>query len=164
MTRRADTGSPAGHGLEGYIVTGLSPLIQESSMLFHLLGILAAAVVMFVLGGVWYSPMLFANAWARESGTPNEHNPDPKVQARFFLILLALLMLAAAVLDCIISSWAPGPGLGHGLAVGFIGGALAAAVIGMDTLFERKRIKLFLINAGYYLLSFCVAGVILALF
>lgn len=133
-------------------------------MLSHLLAILASAVVMFALGGLWYSPILFANAWARESGTPNEHNPDPKAQARFFVILLVLLMLAAAVLDCIITSWAPGPGLGHGLAVGVIGGSLAAAVIGMDTLFERKRFALFLINAGYYMLSFCVAGVILALF
>ncbi len=133
-------------------------------MLSHLLAILASAVVMFALGGLWYSPILFANTWARESGTPNEHNPDPKAQARFFVILLVLLMLAAAVLDCIITSWAPGPGLGHGLAVGVIGGSLAAAVIGMDTLFERKRFALFLINAGYYMLSFCVAGVILALF
>lgn len=132
-------------------------------MLSHLLAIVVSAVVMFGIGGLWYSPLLFANAWARESGTPNEHNPDPKAQLRFFIILLVLLMAAAAVLDCIMSSWAPGPGIGHGLAVGVIGGTLAAAVIGMDTLFERKRIQLFLINAGYYLLSFCVAGVILAL-
>lgn len=132
-------------------------------MLSHLFAIVVSAVAMFALGGLWYSPLLFANAWARESGTPNEHNPDPKAQARFFLILLALLMLAAAVLDCIITSWAPGPGLGHGLAVGFIGGMLAVAVIGMDTLFERKSLKLFFINGGYYLIGFCAAGVILAL-
>ena len=132
-------------------------------MLSHLFAIVVSAVAMFALGGLWYSPLLFANAWARESGTPNEHNPDPKAQARFFLILLALLMLAAAVLDCIITSWAPGPGLGHGLAVGFIGGALATAVIGMDTLFERKSLRLFFINSGYYLIGFCAAGVILAL-
>lgn len=132
-------------------------------MLSHLFAIVVSAVVMFAFGGLWYSPVLFANAWARESGTPNEHNPDPKAQARFFAILLALLMLAAAVLDCIMSSWAPGPGLGHGLAVGFLGGTFAAAVIGMDTLFERKRFTLFCINAGYYLLGFSAVGVILAL-
>jgi len=132
-------------------------------MLSHLLAIAVSAVVMFAIGGLWYSPLLFANAWARESGTPNEHNPDPKAQMRFFAILLVLLMAAAAVLDCLMSSWAPGPGIGHGLAVGLIGGTLTAAVIGMDTLFERKSLKLFLINAGYYLLSFCAAGLILAL-
>ena len=133
-------------------------------MTLQFLGILASAVIMFVLGGVWYSPMLFANAWARESGTPNEHNTDPKVQARFFIILLALLLLAAGVLDCVLTNWAPGRGLSHGLAVGFIGGMLATSVIGMDTLFERKSLKLFLINAGYYTVAFSMAGVILALF
>lgn len=130
----------------------------------HVLGIILCAIFGFMLGGLWYSPLLFANAWARESGTPNEHNPDPKAQIRFFAILLALLMLAAAVLDCIITSWAPGRGLTHGLAVGFIGSMLSIAVVGMDTLFERKSITLFLINSGYYLLTFCCMGVILALF
>ena len=130
----------------------------------HVLGIILCAIFGFMLGGLWYSPMLFANAWARESGTPNEHNPDPKAQIRFFAILLVLLMLAAAALDCIITSWAPGRGLTHGLAVGFIGSMLAVAVVGMDTLFERKSITLFLINSGYYLLTFCCMGVILALF
>jgi hypothetical protein len=133
-------------------------------MTLQYLGIFVSAFVMFVLGGVWYSPMLFANAWARESGTPNEHTTDPKAQARFFLILLVLLLVAAAVLDCVLTSWAPGRGLTHGLSVGFIGGILAASVVGMDTLFERKSLKLFLINAGYYLISFSITGVILALF
>lgn len=132
-------------------------------MLSHLFAIVVSAVVMFALGGFWYSPMLFGHVWARESGTPEEHNPDRRAQTRFFLILLALLMLAAGVLDCIIASWAPGPGLGHGLAVGIIGGALATAVIGMDTLFERKSLTLFFINSGYYLIGFCATGVILAL-
>jgi Protein of unknown function (DUF1761) len=133
-------------------------------MSLQYLGIFVSAFVMFVLGGMWYSPMLFANAWARESGTPNEHNSDPKVQARFFLILLALLLVAAAVLDCVLTSWAPGRGLSHGFSVGFIGGILAASVVGMDTLFERKSLRLFLINAGYYLIAFSITGVILALF
>ena len=133
-------------------------------MLFHLIGILVSAVVMFALGGTWYSPMLFANAWARESGTPNEHNTDPKAQMRFFLILLLLLGLASAVLDYVISNWGPGQGLTHGLAVGCSGGLLATAVVGMDTLFERKSLKLFLINAGYYFIAFSISGVILSLF
>lgn len=133
-------------------------------MTLQLIGIFVSAFVMFVLGGLWYSPMLFANAWARESGTPNEHNTDPKVQARFFIILLVLLLFAAAVLDCVLTSWAPGRGLSHGLAVGFIGGMLAVSVIGMDTLFERKSLKLFLINAGYYLIAFSLTGLILSFF
>src|SRR5689334_14204054 len=102
MTRPAGPGSPRRTSVRrnGYIVTALEPLIQGASMLSHLLAIAVSAVVMFAIGGLWYSPLLFANAWARESGTPNEHNPDPKAQMRFFAILLVLLMGAAAVLDC----------------------------------------------------------------
>lgn len=133
-------------------------------MVLNLLGILLSAFLMFVLGGLWYSPMLFAKAWSRESGTPEEHSTDPKAHLRFFVILFLLLCVAAAVIDCVLVDWAPGRGFMHGLSVGFIGGVLAAAVIGMDTLFERKRVTLFLINAGYYLIAFTLTGVILVFF
>lgn len=132
-------------------------------MTSHLLGIVVAAVAAFMFGALWYSPMVFANVWARESGTPTEHNTDPKVQARFMGILLALLLVSAAVLDCILTAWAPGQGLTHGLSVGFLGGVLAATVVGMDTLFERKSLKLFFINSGYYLISFVVMGFLVSL-
>lgn len=133
-------------------------------MVLNLIGILVAAFLMFVLGGLWYSPMLFAKTWARESGTPEEHNTDPKANLRFFAILFLLLALAAAAIDCVLMDWAPGRGFTHGLSVGFIAGVLAAAVIGMDTLFERKRLTLFLINAGYYLIAFTLTGVVLVFF
>jgi hypothetical protein len=34
----------------------------------------------------------------------------------------------------------------------------------MNTLFERKSFRLFLMNSGYYLVGFCVIGIILTLF
>ncbi|HEV2212731.1 MAG TPA: DUF1761 domain-containing protein [Gammaproteobacteria bacterium] len=132
-------------------------------MTSHLLGIVVAAVAAFMFGALWYSPMLFGHVWARESGTPEEHNPSRKAQARFMAILLALLLVSAAVLDCVLTDWAPGQGLTHGLSVGFLGGVLAATVVGMDTLFERKSLRLFFINSAYYLFSFIVMGFLLSL-
>ena len=32
------------------------------------LAVIAAALSNFLLGGLWYSPMLFGNAWAKENG------------------------------------------------------------------------------------------------
>ncbi len=129
----------------------------------QIIGIMVAAVVMFILGGIWYSPMLFAQAWSRETGI-TEHKPTPKSMLRFSAVLLVLLLLSAAILACILTSWLPGHNWRHGLAVGFLGGVLATAVAGMNTLFERKSVKLFLINAGYYLIGFCIMGLILPLF
>jgi hypothetical protein len=127
-----------------------------------IIGILVAAVVMFVIGGVWYSPMLFAHAWSRETGI-TEHKPTAKSMLRFAAVLLVFLLVGAAVLDCILASWEPGRDWQHGLVVGFLGGLLATTIVGMNTLFERKSIKLMLINCGYYLIGFCFMGVIVAL-
>lgn len=125
----------------------------------HILGIVLAAAAGFILGGFWYSPIAFGHVWARESGTPETHNPDPKAQVRFFVILLVLLALVAAVLAYALS-WRSTAGALAGLETGAVTALLAIAVVGMDTLFERKRLTLFLINAGYYALSFCVMGAI----
>lgn len=129
----------------------------------QIIGIMVAAVVMFLLGGIWYSAMLFAQAWSRETGI-TEHKPTPKSMLRFSGVLLVLLLVSAAILDCILANWLPGHNWRHGLAVGFLGGVLVTAVAGMNTLFERKSVKLFLINAGYYLVGFCIMGLILPLF
>lgn len=137
--------------------------MQETYVGMQIIGIMVAAVLMFILGGIWYSPMLFAHAWSRETGI-TEHKPTPKSMLRFSAVLLVFLLLSAAILACILTSWLPGHNWRHGLAVGFLGGVLATAVVGMNTLFERKSLKLFLINAGYYLIGFCLMGVIVALF
>ena len=129
----------------------------------QIIGIIVAAVLIFVLGGIWYSPILFAQAWSRETGI-TEHKPTPKSMLWFSSVLLMFLLVSAAVLACILANWLPGHNWRHGLAVGFLGGLLATAVVGMNTLFERKSIKLFLINSGYYLIGFCLMGVIVVLF
>jgi Protein of unknown function (DUF1761) len=126
-----------------------------------IIGIVVAAAVMFVIGGIWYSPMLFAHAWSRETGIA-EHKPTAKSMLCFSAVLLILLLVVAAILDCLLSGWKLGSDWPHGLAVGFLGGLLAAAVVGMNTLFERKKFRLFLINSGYYFIGFCVMGVVLA--
>lgn len=128
----------------------------------HILGIVLAAVAGFVFGGLWYSPPAFGHMWARESGTPDTHNPDPKAQIRFFVILLVLLALVAVVLSRVML-WDDLRGAVNGFIIGALSGVLAIAVVGMDTLFERKSLKLFLINAGYYFISFCVMGAIVGL-
>jgi hypothetical protein len=133
-------------------------------MFTHVLSIIAAAIVMFALGSVWYSPVLFAAAWMREAGVDPSKKPDGKAMARTFGGTFVLLLLSAAVLDCILVSWAPGQGMTHGLSVGFLGGVLAAATTAINYLFECKSLKLFLINAGYDVIGFCLMGLVLSLF
>ena len=54
--------------------------------------ILVAAVSSFLLGGLWYSPVLFGNAWNRENGgVPPAGHP-----ARVFGVALLFSLVAAA--------------------------------------------------------------------
>ena len=39
---------------------------------FNLLAIVTAALVTFAVGGLWYSPILFAKPWMRECGLTEE--------------------------------------------------------------------------------------------
>ncbi len=129
----------------------------------HYLGILLAALAMFALGSVWFSPVLFIRAWIRESGVDASQKPDPKAMAKTFGLTIVLLLVSAAILSCFIDNWTEGEGILHGLEVGLMGGIWVTVATGINFLFEKKSWTLFFIDAGYHLVGFAVMGVILAL-
>lgn len=51
--------------------------------------ILAAAVSAFLTGGLWYSPVLFGNAWKRANGLKEGQDSGPS-GAKVFVIAFAL--------------------------------------------------------------------------
>ena len=129
----------------------------------HYVGIPLAALAMFCLGAVWFSPVLFLKAWMREASIDPNQKPDGRQMARTFGITFVLLLVAAAALDCFIINWSAGEGFWHGLWVGLIGGVLVAAATGINFLFEQRSFRHFLINAGYDVVGFCLMGMILSL-
>lgn len=129
----------------------------------HYLGILLAAAAMFGVGSVWYSPVLFAKAWMRGAGMDPNQKPDGKTMAKTFGGTFLLLLVCAAVLDILITNSTAGEGILHGLFMGFLGGIIATAITAINHLFEKKSLSLFLINAGYDVVGFCLMGVILSL-
>lgn len=129
----------------------------------HYLGILLAALAMFALGAVWFSPVMFAKAWMREAGIDPNQKPDGKAMGRMLGITFVLLLVAAFTLDSFVSNWSAGEGFWHGLWVGLMGGLLTSAAIGINFLFEKRSLKHFLINAGYDVVGFCLMGMILSL-
>ena len=126
----------------------------------NFLAVIAAALSMFVIGGLWYSPLLFGNAWAKENGFTNEFiqqgNKIKIFGGSFVLSLIMAFNLAGFVSGYEQWTW--------GLLGGFLAGfGWVAMSIGVLYLFERKSMKLFLINAGYLVVSFLFMGLILGL-
>jgi Protein of unknown function (DUF1761) len=127
---------------------------------FNLWAVLTAAAASFVLGGLWYSPALFGKAWQREVGLSDEKLAAGNM-ALIFGLSFVLCVVAAFVFAMFLG---PRPPLALGLGAGFAAGLCwVGASFGINYLFERKSLKLFLINAGYHTLQFTLIGLILAL-
>jgi hypothetical protein len=124
------------------------------------IAVLVAAVASFLLGGLWYSPLLFGKAWQREAGLTDEQLKNGNM-AKIFGLSLVLAFLAAWNFANFLG---PRPNVIFGTAVGASAGLLwVGASFGINYLFERKSFKLFAINAGYHTLQFALFGLVLAL-
>ena len=123
-------------------------------------GVLAAAVAAFVLGGIWYAPPVFGNAWQRETGLSNEQLAARK-PALIFGVSFLLSLVAAFVFAMFLG---PKPSLQLALGAGVAAGLCwVAASFGINYLFERRSFGLFLVNGGYHTLQFTLYGLILGL-
>ena len=119
------------------------------------IAIVVAAVASFLLGGLWYSPALFGKAWQREVGLSDEQMKNSNMFKIFGLTLL-LCLLAAWMFATFLG---PRPSLALGFGAGFSAGLFwVASSFGIQYLFERRGLKLFLINGGYHTLQFTVIG------
>ena len=122
--------------------------------------VLAAGLSSLVLGAVWYSPLLFARPWMRESGVTEEQaraaNP-----AKTLGVTLLLAIVGAAVFAAFLG---PAPAPAFATAAGFAAGLCwVAGSFGINYLFEQRSLQLFLINGGYHTLQYTLIGLVLGL-
>ena len=126
---------------------------------FNLCAVLVAALSTFLIGGLWYSPALFGKAWMRENGFTEESMKGANM-ARIFGLAFLLGIIAAINLAMFMG---PENNPAMGAMWGFLAGfGWVATFVGTHYLFERRSMRLFLINAGYSVVALTVMGVILA--
>lgn len=124
------------------------------------LAVVAATVAAFVLGGLWYSPVLFGKPWQKAAGLSDETlkvgNPALIFGGSFVLAFIASAMFAMFL--------GPKPSLGFATGAGVSAGLCwVATSYGINGLFGRKPLSLVLINAGYHTLQFTLIGAMLGL-
>jgi drug/metabolite transporter (DMT)-like permease len=121
--------------------------------------IIAAAISTFVIGGLWYSPVVFGKAWMRENGFKEEDMKKGNM-VKIFGLAFILGLIAAVNLAMFMG---PENDPTMGALWGFLAGAgWVATFVGTHYLFERKSFTLFLINAGYSIVALTIMGVIIA--
>jgi len=122
------------------------------------LSVIISPLAALFLGALWYSPVTFGKVWQKELKMTDEEfktgNP-----LKIFGLTVILLFLGAFSLEMFIGSTAT---TSFGAFAGFMAGLFwVSTSIGIKCLFERKGIKLFLIDAGYFTLSYTLMGIIL---
>ena len=135
----------------------------------NILAVLLTGVVIFVLGGLWYSPLLFAKPWTRMMGKTEEemkaYMATPKAKREM------PLMYGMALVTALVIAWAMAVMVNHfppvtvlrGVEVGIVCWlGFAAATSFATCMFSMQPKALWLINSGYNLVSFVLAGAILA--
>ena len=121
------------------------------------LSVIVAAISAFMVGGLWYGP-LFGKAWAEGFDFSEEYLAGRNMPQVFGLSLL-LSLIAAINLEMFIGAEAT---LMFGLFAGFAAGfGWVAAFLGILYLFEKRSLKVFLINGGYCVVALSVMGTIL---
>ena len=123
------------------------------------LAVLLAALSSFMIGGLWYSPLLFQkmNPFVAYAGPDSLRSGNPAIVfggayvqnlAAAFVLALWLKERAADVQDAASAGFAVGLGL-------------VATSLGVIYLFERRPLALWLINGGYAAVLFTAMGAII---
>jgi hypothetical protein len=121
--------------------------------------VLAAAVSMFMVGGLWYSPVLFARAWQRAADVSDEQVKSGS-PAKIFGLTFVFSLVMAANLAMFLAD--PKTDTAWGATAGLLAGfGWVTLSIGILALFERRPWKYVAINGGYLTISFVIMGAIL---
>ena len=123
------------------------------------IGVFAAAVSAFVLGGLWYGP-LFGKKWLAYNGMTEEDARSGN-QAIVFGGAFLLSLLASFVFAMFLG---PDQPVEFTTSAGFAAGLCwVAATFGINYLFARKPFGLWLIDGGYATVQFTLYGLLLGL-
>ena len=127
------------------------------------LAILVATVASFILGMLWYSPLMFGNIWLKLMGfSPAKIKAGKKKGMGKVMFFAFLGTLVSSYVLAQFLKVASAVTIKDGLQVGFLIwlGFTATTMLG-SVLWEGKPVKLYLINAAHGLTGLLVASAIL---
>jgi len=118
--------------------------------------VIAAAVSSFLLGGLWYSPVLFLKPWNEAMGRTEEDNGHP---AKVFGLSFAFAVVAAYVFAVFLG---PNPVLSESVKAGLlVGVAFVGMSFGINYQFANRPLSALFIDGGYHTGQFMLYGLIL---
>ena len=130
---------------------------------FNHLALLVSAVILWLLGAVWYSPVLFAKPWMALLGITPDKTKQKNAAMMVGMISSFVLDLVLSLVLAHIVYWSGAATYGWGVFIGFLIwlGFFAAPSLPQG-IYEGRPFKLFAINQGYWLVGLMIVGALLA--
>ena len=125
--------------------------------------VFVAGVVIFLLGGLWYSPVMFAKRWVALIGKSEEElkaNAGNMPLSYVFVFLCGLV--TAWIMAIVVGNFSPATAVDGALIGALCWLGFAGATSFGTALFSGKPKALWLIDSGFNLVAFAIAGTILA--
>lgn len=121
----------------------------------HYGSVLAGAIFYMVFGALYYSPVLFGNAWSHLNNVKEGQLKNPLIYvgstaAAFLSSFIMALLIQATGFD----------GLQNGLAIGLMAAVLIALVYMKNAAFGLMSKKVYAIAVGEHFISFTVLGIL----
>jgi len=127
------------------------------------LAVLVSAVLAFAIGGLWYSPFLFASQWVNAHGFTEEQVKEMQKGASKAYSISLVCMVFIALAMAVIAGYLHLALFVQGLKLGLLAWGGFALPLGlMATMFTDRKMTVFLIDTGYQLVYLVVIGVIIA--
>ena len=125
------------------------------------LAIAVSVIANFVIGGLWYSPVLFVRPWLRMSGVDK-----PIFDAGLPKALLGDLFSAIVIAIVLnqVMRWSGAIGLASGLLVSVVVWVgFVASVLLTQVTYEHRPFAFFAISAGYRFVTLIAMGIVLSI-
>ena len=124
-----------------------------------LLSVFVAAIAAFIVGAIWYSPMLFLTRWSAEAGVnPDEEVSNPvKVYGLTFIYTLLASFSMAFIL-------APNTDILTAISTALVVGVgIVAGSLGINYQFALNSTVHWLIDSGFHIVRLMVIALVLSL-
>lgn len=129
----------------------------------HWLAVLAGAAAYWLLGSVWYSPLLFAVPWAKMVNLKMD-DPDAKKGMPMLFIGSFVLMFIASTGLGILMVLINIPDVMHAVKLGLLVSVFFSFTSsGIGYLYTRKPIGLYAIDGGYHIIGTVLAAILIRL-
>ena len=121
--------------------------------------VIVSALSAFLIGSLWYSPVLFGNLWMKEAGMDPEKIENSNMAKIFGLAFIFILFMAYSLAMFLND---PSIDMTMGAFYGFLTGfGWVALALAVNSLYEGKSWKYMVINGAYWTVVFTLMGLIL---